>query len=161
VLIDHGRPVQLTQDHKPSLPCEKERIERCGGKLYQTKFSLSTTGQSELGPCRVWPGRLSVSRTIGDIEAKDSSMGGIEGVVSCEPDIRSFKALPGSVLILACDGIYDRLTNEDVAKIFSPERLDRTDRSLHQLAGDMVEECLREAMTKDSYDNLSAISVMF
>jgi len=77
LLIDRGRPIQLTQDHKPSLPLEKERIERCGGKLYQTKFSLSNTGETELGPCRVWPGRLSVSRTIGDIEAKDCTMGGI------------------------------------------------------------------------------------
>jgi len=65
------------------------------------------------------------------------------------------------VLFLACDGIYDRLTNDDIAKIFSLERLECTDKTPHQLAGDMVQECLREAMVKDSYDNLSAISVMF
>lgn len=35
-----------------------------------------------LGPSRVLPGRLSVSRTIGDIEAKLRKYGGKEGVIS-------------------------------------------------------------------------------
>lgn len=39
------------------------------------------------GPYRVLPGRLSVSRTFGDIEAKDESLGGKKGVVIAEPEI--------------------------------------------------------------------------
>ena len=34
-----------------------------------------------LGPFRVLPGRLSVSRTFGDIEAKIDKYGGKKGVV--------------------------------------------------------------------------------
>jgi hypothetical protein len=34
-----------------------------------------------LGPCRVYPGRLSVSRTFGDIEAKIEKYGGKKGVI--------------------------------------------------------------------------------
>jgi hypothetical protein len=34
-----------------------------------------------LGPFRVLPGRLSVSRTFGDIEAKIEKFGGKNGVV--------------------------------------------------------------------------------
>ena len=34
------------------------------------------------------PGRLSVSRTIGDIEAKDSKFGGIKDVITAQPEIK-------------------------------------------------------------------------
>jgi protein phosphatase 2C family protein 2/3 len=44
-----------------------------------------------MGPIRVLPGRLSVSRTFGDIEAKNESLGGNSKVVVCLPEIQSFK----------------------------------------------------------------------
>jgi len=44
-----------------------------------------------LGPLRVFPGRLSVSRTFGDIEAKLEKLGGNPHVVICQPEIKSFK----------------------------------------------------------------------
>ena len=40
-----------------------------------------------IGPFRVAPGRLSVSRTFGDIEAKLPEMGGLPNVVICDPEI--------------------------------------------------------------------------
>jgi protein phosphatase PTC2/3 len=40
-----------------------------------------------LGPHRVLPGRLSVSRTFGDIEAKLTKYGGKEGVIIAQPEI--------------------------------------------------------------------------
>lgn len=39
------------------------------------------------GPHRVLPGRLSVSRTFGDIEAKLSKYGGRDGVIIAQPEI--------------------------------------------------------------------------
>ena len=44
-----------------------------------------------IGPIRVFPGRLSVSRTFGDPEAKIPAKGGNPNVVVCTPEIRSFK----------------------------------------------------------------------
>jgi len=41
-----------------------------------------------MGPQRVYPGRLSVSRTFGDIEAKFRQYGGLPNVISAEPEIR-------------------------------------------------------------------------
>jgi protein phosphatase 2C family protein 2/3 len=43
------------------------------------------------GPLRVFPGRLSVARTFGDIEAKLPRFGGNPNVIICEPEIRAFK----------------------------------------------------------------------
>jgi protein phosphatase 2C family protein 2/3 len=44
-----------------------------------------------IGPIRVFPGRLSVSRTFGDTEAKISEKGGNPNVVIPMPEIQSFK----------------------------------------------------------------------
>ena len=43
-----------------------------GGKIYQTQGCSGPEEDAQiiLGPLRVLPGRLSVSRTFGDIEAK-------------------------------------------------------------------------------------------
>lgn len=47
-----------------------------------------------LGPFRVFPGRLSVSRTFGDIEAKRVKLGGNPKVIIAEPEIKAFKVMP-------------------------------------------------------------------
>ena len=47
-----------------------------------------------VGPLRVLPGRLSVSRTFGDAEAKLARYGGNPNVVVATPEIKSFKILP-------------------------------------------------------------------
>ena len=46
-----------------------------------------------MGPLRVFPGRLSVSRTFGDLEAKDLKFGGNPNVVVSTPEIKSFKII--------------------------------------------------------------------
>ena len=61
------------------------------------------------------PGRLSVSRTFGDIEAKRPQYGGNPRVIVAEPEIKAFKVNPEyDFLLLACDGVFDKLDNHDV-----------------------------------------------
>jgi len=71
-------------DHKPGAETERHRIINKGGKIYTSQYD-------EAGPLRVFPGRLSVSRTIGDIEAKLPKFKGNPEVVIAEPDIKSFE----------------------------------------------------------------------
>ena len=68
------------------------------------------------GPYRVLPGRLSVSRTFGDIEAKLEKYGGKPGVVSAVPEIAQFTINEDNqdFIVLGCDGIFDRLTTANV-----------------------------------------------
>lgn len=66
------------------------------------------------GPLRVFPGRLSVSKTFGDIEAKRPKFGGNPNVIVCEPDIKSFKVQDHfDFIMIGCDGIFERLNNRD------------------------------------------------
>lgn len=64
------------------------------------------------GPYRVLPGRLSVSRTFGDIEAKLEKYSGKKGVVIAIPEISQFsiKENEHDFIVLGCDGIFDRLS---------------------------------------------------
>lgn len=49
------------------------------------------------------PGRLSVSRTFGDIEAKRVCFGGNPHVVVATPDIKQFKIKPNyDFIVLGC-----------------------------------------------------------
>ena len=114
----------LSTDHKPNEEHESQRILANGGKIYQTKTPTKLfTGEGDenavpqilLGPYRVFPGRLSVSRTIGDIEAKEPQFGGIPGVVIAEPEITYFTIDDNiDFLMLGCDGIFDQLSNEEI-----------------------------------------------
>ena len=61
----------------------------------QNSFNIdvNTIGNNHVivGPSRVFPGRLSVSRSFGDVEAKIPSLGGSQGVIVATPEIYSFR----------------------------------------------------------------------
>lgn len=61
--------IELSYDHKPTRPDEKERVLRSGGKIEK----LVHDGVP-VGPFRVWadeegPG-IAMTRTLGDLQAK-------------------------------------------------------------------------------------------
>jgi protein phosphatase 2C family protein 2/3 len=106
-----------TEDHKPGTKLEKERITKAGGKVYQTPslFPLYQNGKEIEIPWRVLPGRLSVSRTFGDIEAKDPKFEGNKNVVVALPDITEIELSEEyNLIVLGCDGIFDVLSNEEI-----------------------------------------------
>lgn len=66
-----------------------------------------------LGPLRIFPGRLSVSRAFGDIEAKRRKFGGNKNVLTSIPDILLCKIEDQyDFILLGCDGIFDKLSDE-------------------------------------------------
>jgi serine/threonine protein phosphatase PrpC len=62
----------------------------------------------------VFPGRLSVSRAFGDIEAKKEKYGGKDGVVIAIPEIKliNINYEKDDFIILGCDGIFDYLSTK-------------------------------------------------
>ncbi|XP_022737657.1 LOW QUALITY PROTEIN: probable protein phosphatase 2C 52 [Durio zibethinus] len=102
--------IQLTVDLKPDLPREAERIKRCKGRV----FAL----QDEPEVPRVWlpfddaPG-LAMARAFGDFCLKEY------GVIS----IPEFSHRPlterDKFIVLASDGVWDVLSNEEVVDIVS------------------------------------------
>ena len=92
---------------------KKERIMANGGQIYQTKtnikieenFILRT--KILLGPYIVYPGRLSVSRTIGDAEGKIPLIGGIPNVIISKPDIYKYNILENTLYNIINSGPYN------------------------------------------------------
>jgi protein phosphatase 2C family protein 2/3 len=57
------------------------------------------------GPLRVFPGRLSTTRTFGDYEAKESKD---SKIVINEPEITSFEIDNHDLIFMGSDGIWDK-----------------------------------------------------
>ncbi|XP_038992461.1 probable protein phosphatase 2C 52 [Hibiscus syriacus] len=102
--------IQLTVDLKPDLPREAERIKKCKGRV----FAL----QDEPEVCRVWlpfddaPG-LAMARAFGDFCLKEY------GVISVPEFSHLILTERDQFIVLASDGVWDVLSNEEVVEIVS------------------------------------------
>ena len=157
-----------TEDHKPGSPSEKTRIEKGGGMVYQTPslIPLHQNGKEIEPPWRVLPGRLSVSRTFGDVEAKNEKLGGMKNVVVALPDITEIELDEDfNFMVLGCDGIFDVLSNEEIlecVKIVLKEKKEINDLNnvnISELCGYIADMIIKSSLAKDSYDNVSCIVV--
>ena len=156
-----------TEDHKPGSPSEKIRIEKGGGMVYQTPslIPLHQNGKEIEPPWRVLPGRLSVSRTFGDVEAKNEKLGGMKNVVVALPDITEIELDEDfNFMVLGCDGIFDVLSNEEIlecVKIVLKEKEinDLNNVNISELCGYIADMIIKSSLAKDSYDNVSCIVV--
>jgi serine/threonine protein phosphatase PrpC len=62
----------------------------------------------------VYPGKLSVSRAIGDIHIKREN----SKVVIAEPDLYTIDLKQYTHLVLFTDGIYEKLSNSEIGQCF-------------------------------------------
>ena len=109
-----GPPIAMSQDHKPSDPIERKRIEEAGHEV--VRDTILQHGK-RVHTHRV-DGILAVARSIGDGNFKDSfEAPPEEQAVCCIPDIATSEkpVEAGSFLLLACDGLWDVVTGEEAA----------------------------------------------
>merc|ERR1711988_1647975 len=142
VCCSDGKAVLATQDHKPSNEPEKERIQNAGGSVMIQRVN----------------GSLAVSRALGDFEYKNvDGTGPTEQLVSPEPEfyVKPRESDKDEFLVLACDGVWDVMTNEDICS-FVAARMRVTD-NLEQIANEVIDTC----MHKGSRDNMSIIIIAF
>eukprot|EP00062_Callorhinchus_milii_P026449 gi/632988566/ref/XP_007883183.1/ PREDICTED: protein phosphatase 1A-like [Callorhinchus milii] len=130
-----------TEDHKPFKPREKERIQNAGGTVTWQRVN----------------GSLAVSRALGDFDFKAVEWRGqTEQLVSPEPEVyEMLRSDSDEFIILACDGIWDTITNEDLCK-FVRSRLQLTP-DLEDICKQVIDVCLY----KGSQDNMSIILLCF
>ncbi|KAF5476344.1 hypothetical protein F2P56_008071 [Juglans regia] len=107
---DQLLPIQLTVDMKPDISSEAERIKNCQGRVF------AVDGEPDV--YRMWmpdedcPG-LAMSRAFGDFCLKNC------GLISI-PEV-SYRKLTNNdeLVVLATDGIWDVLTNNEVIRILT------------------------------------------
>merc|ERR1711865_52617 len=143
--------IPLSFDHKPNNPQEIARIGNAGGFVETTTHSY---GGREFQCSRV-DGRLAVARAFGDFDLKTSNNLPAElQKVSCEPEIISEQALERDLLVLACDGIWDVMSNEDVGE-FVVDAMQALDGDVETVAEVLVER----AYALGSTDNMTAMVI--
>ncbi len=114
-----------------------------------------------VGPYRVYPGRLSVSRTFGDIEAKFKAFGGLPNVVIAQPDINCFKIKDNmDFIVIGSDGIFDQMSNEDVSKcVWQTLKQGNKGKNLHSICGESVDVILKTSLAQKSLDNVTCLLI--
>lgn len=152
----------MSHDHKPELEEEQARIEKAGMKVVSESFQED--GQEivihkvELSSDE----RIACSRSFGDFEYKaNESLGDEEQAIVAVPDVMIHErdSESDSYLVLACDGVWDVMTNEQVAD-FVVEHVEllmvKDEVGILPSVGDqLLAECLRLGST----DNMSVIVV--
>lgn len=143
--LNNGQAIALTEDHKPDLPEEKHRIEEAGGKVEMNRVQ----------------GELAMSRALGDFQYKSLELHQAYQMVTCYPDVSVFpRTEADSFLILACDGVWDVMSNQDAITFLHsivPSVLDEESAPL--TSEELAEELIDLALNLGSMDNISALVV--
>lgn len=105
----------LSEDHKPDLPTEKERILAAGGRVFAVEYDDGVDG-----PPRVWLGHMDVpglamARSLGDAIAHTAG-------VSSEPEVFELSLDDDNALflVMATDGLWEFMTDKEVVDLVSP-----------------------------------------
>lgn len=139
VLDRAGKAKRLTVDHKAKNKNEQRRINRLGGYI---------TPESANDVARV-NGKLAIARSLGDhffdYPYKDFDL------ITARPNVREIELVKGdSALILACDGVWDVLSDRQAIEIVSKGKGSSTSQA---------EILVNEAFEKGSQDNITAVVI--
>ena len=91
IALINNKVVQLSVDHKPDNPKEKDRIYKYGGFVHNSRLN----------------GILAMSRSMGDINLKKNGL-------TYYPDIISGVLNKIGYFVIASDGLYDVMSNHDI-----------------------------------------------
>ncbi|KAJ8725715.1 hypothetical protein PYW08_003898 [Mythimna loreyi] len=150
IICREGKAVDMSIDHKPEDTPELERITKAGGKV-------SSDGRIN--------GGLNLSRAIGDHSYKQNKeLGAKEQMITALPDVKTLTIDPekDQFMVLACDGIWNFMTSQDVCDFILP-RLEEGRERLSQICEEMFDHCLAPSTMGDGTgcDNMTAIIVVF
>lgn len=138
VLGKRGKAVELSKDHKADCSSERLRIEKLGGVVYDGYLN----------------GQLLVARALGDWHMKGPK--GSSCPLSAEPELREMVLSEGDeFLILGCDGLWDVMSSQCAVTIARKELM------LHNDPERCARELVREALKRNTRDNLTVVIVCF
>lgn len=150
VLCKKGTAIAMSVDHKPELPLELKRIEKAHGWVSDGRVL----------------GNLNLSRGLGDSEYKmNPELPMKDQIISPIPDIQEEELNSDcDFCILACDGIWDCKSNQEVCDFF----MERIRKRPAEKLSKFIEELYEEILAPDVYtqegvgcDNMSCIVVQF
>lgn len=139
----------MSEDHKPDNEGEKKRIEEAGGFVEDNRVR----------------GILALSRSIGDLEykVKGENKDYKKDMITADPEIRIQKIEANvAFLIIACDGIWDCLDNQQA--VDKVGELIAKKPKLSQVVEDVFESIIATDVSSSGgigCDNMTAVIVQF
>lgn len=164
VLCRRGVAIDLSKDHKPEDPLERDRIHKAGGWV-----------ELDHGTVHRVNGDLNLSRALGDLEYKqDRDRPPQSQVISAQPDLLTWRRdSDDDFLLIACDGIWDVLSSQKAVD-FLMARLGDRDNLCQRLANgsvvlsavlaELLDCCLSPCLNDTDGlggDNMTAVLVVF
>ncbi|KAF8928553.1 Protein phosphatase 2C 2 [Dissophora ornata] len=145
VLGSDGTAIALSSDHKPVNKEESRRIVAAGGFVEYGRVN----------------GSLALSRALGDFEFKmNATLGPDDQIVTANPVIVEHKVTDeDEFLVLACDGIWDCMTSQEVVTFVRKGVADQV--PLDTLCEMTMDHCLASdsGMTGVGCDNMTMVIV--
>ncbi|KAI1319948.1 Protein phosphatase 2C 2 [Mortierella claussenii] len=147
VLGSDGSAIALSNDHKPVNKGESSRIVAAGGFVESGRVN----------------GSLALSRALGDFEFKmNSTLGPEDQIVTANPVIVEHKLTDDDeFLVLACDGIWDCMSSQEVVTFVRKGIADRI--PLDTICEMTMDHCLASDsdLTYIGCDNMTIVIVAF
>ncbi|XP_066350644.1 probable protein phosphatase 2C 42 [Miscanthus floridulus] len=148
VLSRNNLAIDLSNDFKPNLPAERQRIETAG---HEVIFS-------ERGNVHRIDDGIAISRSLGDLLYKDNNnLGPEQQAITAFPEVRTEEITQDDqFLIIACDGIWDCLTSQqavDFIRIYL-----NADVGLAFICEALLGHCLAQPR---GWDNMTVVLVRF
>ncbi|CAF1286364.1 unnamed protein product [Adineta steineri] len=135
VISKDGHVLAATKDHKPSVLKEQERIRKAGGHITQSPNDVLRVDDT-----------YAMTRALGDYAID-------KHIIAPIPDIIHYpRDSTAAFVILACDGIWDVMSNEEVAKFVAHQA---TNTALDHIVSHLLDHCLQLQST----DNMTAIII--
>jgi serine/threonine protein phosphatase PrpC len=138
IICRDNMAIPLSLDHKPHWPEERNRIGKLGGRIYYDGEDYRIR-------------ELSVSRAFGDLEA--------EPYLTYVPQIYRYKLEKNDkFIVMACDGLWDKLSIQEVANFILLECYDGDGIRINKEIN-IAKKLGEYAIQKGSTDNITIIVI--
>lgn len=149
VISKKGVAYAMTIDHKPELDSERNRIYKADGWVSDGRIK----------------GNLNLSRSLGDMEYKQNKkLKAEEQMITAFPDILEDSIKDIDFIVIACDGIWDCLSNQEVVNFVSKRLKTNVNIKLSSIIEEMFDEILPKDFNNEQgvgYDNMTCTIVQF
>jgi len=151
--------IPMSVDHTPELTKERERIEGTGMTVGKIEATDGTVHWKIFKDRPASNDCLAMARAFGDFDYKSvPDLPHHKQPVIAEPDVVAHRRGPDDAfLVLACDGVWDVMTNAEVAE-FLYGRIEDGTADPERIAA-ACDDLLRECIVRKSRDNMTVLVV--
>ena len=143
-----GRIRFVTSDHKPEDEAEAKRIRQAGGSVSFNRVD----------------GELAMSRAIGDYAYKGQPhLSAQQQKVIAVPDIQLIECAAGEKLLIMCDGLVEKASNEQVVQFIERalQQQQQQQPTARPSPAVVMQQLIDYSLDSGSKDNMSCLLVLF